>query len=386
MFELSDRLKSLPPYVFARINKIKQEEMKKGRKLISLGMGDPDLPTPGLIVQALCEAATKNELQKYPSYWGLAEFRKSVSQWYKERFDVQADPETEVLTLIGSKEGIAHLPLAFVNPGEATLVPDPAYPVYYASTIFAGGTPLVFSLLKKNEFLPDFGELENLIKRGPKVKILFLNYPNNPTSASATKEFFKEVVAFAKKHQIFVCHDNAYSEIYYNGKKQPSFLEVPGAMDVGCEFHSLSKTFNMTGFRIGFVVGNRHVIDALAQVKTNVDSGVFNAIQIAGITALRHYKEIGDEVRSIYQKRMDLMIPAVRAAGLDCNFPEATFYIWAKIPPGTTSENYVLELIQKKGIVITPGSGFGRAGEGYVRFTTCVDESTLKKVAEEIKR
>jgi LL-diaminopimelate aminotransferase len=224
-----------------------------------------------------------------------------------------------------------------------------------------------------------------LTKKG-KVKILFLNYPNNPTAASATKEFFKEVVAFAKKHQILVCHDNAYSEIYYNGKRQPSFLEVPGAIDVGCEFHSLSKTFNMTGFRIGFVVGNKTVIDALAQVKTNVDSGVFNAIQMAGITALRHYKEIGDEVRAVYQKRMDLMIPAVRAAGLECEYPQATFYIWAKIPTSTNSENYVLELIQKKGIVITPGSGFGRAGEGYVRFTTCVDESTLKKVAEEIKR
>ncbi len=384
MFEISDRLKNLPPYVFAKINKIKQEEANKGRKLISLGMGDPDLPTPDFIVRALSEAAQKNEMQKYPSYWGMIEFRKAVSKWYQERFGVQLNPESEVLTLIGSKEGIAHLPLAFVNPGEATLVPDPAYPVYSAATYFAGGKPLLFSLLEKNEYLPDFAELEHLIKIGPKVKILFLNYPNNPTAAHASLDFFKEVVSFAKKHQIFICHDNAYSEIYYNGKKQPSFLEVPGAIDVGCEFHSLSKTFNMTGFRIGFVVGNRKIIEALAQVKTNIDSGVFNAVQEAGIAALNQYERVGSEMRAIYQKRMDLMIPAVRSAGLQCPYPQATFYIWAKLQAGVTSENYVLDLIQRKGIVITPGSGFGQAGEGYVRFTTCSNETILKKVAEAI--
>jgi LL-diaminopimelate aminotransferase len=383
--EIAERLKRLPPYLFARIDKIKQEEIKKGKKLVALGIGDPDLPTPDFVIQRLAEAAKKPANHQYPSYWGMLEFRKAVARWYESRFGVKLHPENEIITLIGSKEGIAHIPLAFVNPGEAALCPDPGYPVYSAATSFAGGVPLTFRLTEKNGFLPDFVELESLVRKGPKARLLFLNYPNNPTSASATLEFFKEVVAFAKKHELIVCHDNAYSEIYFDGKKQPSFLEVPGAMDVGCEFHSLSKTFNMTGWRVGFMVGNAKVVDALAQVKTNIDSGAFNACQEAGIAALEHYETFCRELRGIYQARRDVLIPALQATGLNCRKPDATFYAWARLPHGQASEDFVLNLIRTKGIVSTPGNGFGAAGEGYVRFTFCSDISVLKQVAEALK-
>lgn len=382
MLEAAERLRRLPPYLFARIDQIKREEIAKGRKLIALGIGDPDLPTPQFIINRLVEAAKKPANHQYPSYWGMNEFRKAASRFMKNRFNVDVDPESEVLALIGSKEGIAHIPLAFVNPGEATLVPDPGYPVYASATLFAGGVPLQFPLLGKNDFLPDFAELERLVKQGPRVRLLFLNYPNNPTSAVATLDFFREVVAFAKRHQIIVCHDNAYSEIYFDGKKAPSFLEVPGAKDVGCEFHSLSKTFNMTGWRVGFVVGNKKVIDGLAQVKTNIDSGVFNACQEAAIVALDHSEPFCTELRGIYQNRRDILIPALRSIGLDCDLPAATFYAWARLPAGRKSEEFILDLIRTRGIVGTPGNGFGSMGEGYVRFTLCSDAAVLKQVAE----
>ncbi len=381
MFEVASRLTQLPPYLFARIDKIKQEEMKKGRKLIALGIGDPDLPTPQFVIDRLDRAARKPSNHVYPSYWGMLEFRKAVARWYDQRFGVKLNAENEVLALIGSKEGIAHIPFAFVNPGEATLVPDPGYPVYYAATIFAGGKPMRFRLEEKNGFLPDFGELEKLVKSGPKTKLLFLNYPNNPTSACASIEFFTEVVKFAKKHEIIVCHDNAYSEIFFDGKKQPSFLEAPGAMDVGCEFHSLSKTFNMTGWRVGFVVGNQKIIDGLAQVKTNVDSGIFNACQEAGIEAMENSEPFCTELRAIYQRRREILVPALQKMGLSCKAPEATFYVWARLPQSVKSEDFVLDLIRNKGIVSTPGNGFGPAGEGYVRFTLCSDEKVLREVA-----
>lgn len=385
IFDVTHRLKVLPPYLFAKIDKIKQEELQRGRKLISLGIGDPDLPTPDFIIDRLVSAAKKPQNHQYPSYWGMLEFRKSIARWYQHRFGVNLHPENEVLALIGSKEGIAHIPLAFINPGEAALIPNPGYPVYHAATLFAGGVPLHFGLREKNKFLPDFSELEQLVKSGPKARLLFLNYPNNPTSASASLEFFKEVVAFAKKHQIIVCHDNAYSEIFYEGKKQLSFLQVPGAIDIGCEFHSLSKTFNMTGWRVGFLVGNSKIVDGLAQIKTNIDSGAFNACQEAGIAALDQYEPFCTELRATYQKRRDVLIPALQSIGLRCSNPEATFYAWARLPEGIRSENYVLELIRTRGIVATPGNGFGENGEGYVRFTFCSDVSVLKQVAEALK-
>ncbi len=381
--DFSDRIKNLPPYLFARIDEIKQEELKKGKKLISLGIGDPDLPTPDFVIDRLARAAKNPANHQYPSYWGMLEFRKAVAKWYESRFGVQLSPESEVLALIGSKEGIAHIPLAFINPGDAALIPDPGYPVYSVATSFAGGTPLYFPLKEENQYLPDFGKLESQIKKNrSKTKLLFLNYPNNPTSASADLSFFKEVVSFAKKHALIVCHDNAYSEIYFEGKKQPSFLEAPGAKEIGCEFHSLSKTFNMTGWRVGFVVGNEKILKGLAQVKTNVDSGVFNACQDAGIEALERYEPFCTELRAIYQKRRDILAPALETIGLRCKIPDATFYLWAKLPSGIKSEDFVLNLIRNKGIVSTPGNGFGTQGEGYVRFTLCSDIPVLKQVAE----
>jgi LL-diaminopimelate aminotransferase len=385
IFETSTRIKSLPPYLFAKIDRIKQEEIKKGRKLIALGIGDPDLPTPDFIIERLLSAAKRSENHQYPSYWGMHAFRHAVANWYQSRFDVKLNPENEILALIGSKEGIAHIPLAFVNPGEATLVPNPGYPVYHASTLLAGGVPLHFPLDQENGFLPRFSDLESLIKIGPKVRLLFLNYPNNPTSATAGLDFFREVVAFAKKHQIIVCHDNAYSEIYFEGQRQPSFLQTPGAMDIGCEFHSLSKTFNMTGWRVGFLVGHAKIIDALAQVKTNIDSGVFNACQEAGIEALEKSEPFCSHLRSTYEARRNVLIPALKAIGLTCAQPDATFYAWAQLPKGIKSEEFVLDLIRTQGIVSTPGNGFGEYGEGYVRFTFCSDISVLKQVAHALQ-
>ncbi len=379
-FAFSHRLNQLPPYLFAKIDSIKQEELKKGKKLFLLGIGDPDLPTPQFVIDRLQRAVQNPLNHQYPSYAGMMGFRKAVSQWYRKRFDVHLNPETEVLALIGSKEGIAHLPLAFLNPGDASLVPNPGYPVYHSATLFAGGISLQFSLHEKNSFLPQFSELERLIRLGPKVKLLFLNYPNNPTAATASLDFFKEVVQFAKKNEILVCHDHAYSEIYYDDKKQPSFLEAPGAKEIGCEFHSLSKTFNMAGWRVGFMVGHAQMIEGLARVKTNIDSGVFNACQEAGIEALEHSEPFCSDLRQIYQSRRDALYPALRQMGLHCQKPDATFYLWAKLPEGVTSEAFVLHLIQTHGIVATPGNGFGTEGEGYVRFTLCSDLAILNEV------
>ena len=381
----AERIKKLPPYLFARIDQIKAEEIKKGRKLIALGIGDPDLPTPQFVIDCLCAAAKKPSNHQYPSYRGMVEFRRAATQFMLKRFGVSCDAEKEVLTLIGSKEGIAHAPLAFVNPGEAVLVPDPGYPVYSVATQFAGGVPLMFPLLEKNGFLPDFADLERLVRSGPKVKMIFINYPNNPTAACATLDFFKEMVTFAKKHQIIVCHDNAYSELYFDGKRQPSFLEVPGAKDIGIEFHSLSKTFNMTGWRVGFAVGNSKIIDGLADVKSNMDSGVFNACQEAGIAALENYEPFCTELRSVYQKRRDVLVPALKKVGLRCNPLLATFYVWAGLPESQKSDDFVMKLIREKGIVATPGRGFGDFGEGYVRFTLCADIQILNQVAEALK-
>jgi LL-diaminopimelate aminotransferase len=385
LFETAERLKLLPPYLFARIDKIKQEEIKKGKKLIALGIGDPDLPTPDFVIERLISAAKQPANHQYPSYWGMIEFRQAVARWYDHRFGVKLNPENEVLALIGSKEGIAHIPLAFINPGEAALVPDPGYPVYATATMFAGGKALSFKLTEKNSYLPDFAEFETLLssakKEGRRTRLLFLNYPNNPTSACASIEFFEEVVRFAKKHSLIVCHDNAYSEIYFDRKPTPSFLQARGAMDVGCEFHSLSKTFNMTGWRVGFLVGNRRIVEALAEVKTNIDSGVFNACQEAGIAALDGYEKFSANLRQIYQERRDVLAPALQRLGLECPTPSATFYLWARLPNGKSSEDFVMELIRTTGIVSTPGNGFGSAGAGYVRFTICSDISILRKVA-----
>ena len=382
--EKAKRIEQIPPYLFAEIDKKKEEMRKKGIDLIDLGIGDPDLPTPKLIIDRLKTAAENPKNHRYPAYEGMIEFRTAVARWYERRFGVHLDPRTEVLSLIGSKEGIAHIPLAFVNPGDYVLVPTPGYPVYRVSTLFAGGTPYFLTLRKENGFLPSLSDIPKEVAQ--KAKLLFINYPNNPTSAIAEKSFFEEVVAFARRYQIIVCHDAAYSEIAFDGYEPLSFMEVEGAKEVGIEFHSLSKTFNMTGWRIGFAVGHAEIVSGLGRVKTNIDSGLFQAIQEAGVEALNHFDTPFPEIIKVYERRRDVLVKGLREIGLEVDLPKATFYVWFQVPRGYTSAQFTGLLIEKEGIVATPGNGFGEGGEGYIRMALTVDEKKLREAIERLKR
>ena len=361
----ADRIKHLPPYLFAAIDKAKQEARAKGVDVIDLSVGDPDLPTPSHIVEALNLAAKDPSNHQYPSYEGKLAFRKAVADWYSRTFNVSLDPQKEVLTLIGSKEGIAHAPLAFINPGDAALIPDPAYPVYRTATAFAGGEPVIMPLLRENGFLPDLDAIDPASAR--KAKMMFLNYPNNPVGASADRAFFKKLIDFAKDYSIIVMHDNPYSEIYYDGQRSISLLELEGAKDVAVEFHSLSKTYNMTGWRIGSVVGNAEIVAGIGKIKSNIDSGTFGAVQDAGIAALQSPKSVVDDIRKIYQHRIEILYKALLDMGLELDKPRATLYLWARV--SGSSIEYASRLLDRTGIVATPGVGFGKYGEGYVRFS-----------------
>ncbi|OKY77879.1 MAG: Diaminopimelate aminotransferase [Candidatus Methanohalarchaeum thermophilum] len=378
----SNRLRSLPPYLFAEIDQAKEKKISEGVDVIDFGVGDPDLPTPEHIVDRLDEAARNKENQGYPSYRGKEEFREAVSEWYKSNFNVDLDVEEEVISLIGSKEGIAHTPLAFVDPGEKTLVPDPSYPVYEIGTVLADGDPVSMPLKKENGFKPNLDKINR--ETAEEAKLMFLNYPNNPTAAVATGKYFKKVVDFAKKYDIIVCHDAAYSQITYDFDA-PSFLEVDGAKDVGVEFHSLSKTYNMTGWRIGFAVGNKDVLDGIGKVKTNVDSGVFQAIQEAAIEALSGSQDCVKENVKTYKERRDLLVEGIKSLGLDVEKPKATFYIWAEVPEGTDSMSFSKKLLEEGGIVATPGSGFGEYGEGYLRFALTKDLDRIEEAVERME-
>ena len=380
----AERIRTLPPYLFAAIDEMKQKAIARGVDIINLGIGDPDLPTPSPIIEKLKEAAAKPGNHQYPSYDGMLSFRTAVAKWYQRRFGVTVDPKTEVLTLIGSKEGIGHVPLAFIDPGDLALVPSPGYPVYPVSVSFAGGTVRVMPLVKENGFLPDLDAIPKSVVN--KTKLMFLNSPNNPTSVVADKEFFQRVVDFAADHELIVCHDAAYSEIYYDGKRPASFLEVNGAKEVGIEFHSLSKTFNMTGWRIGFAVGNKDVIAGLGKVKTNIDSGVFQAIQEAGITALELDDQLTNGLRNIYQERRDVLVRGLKSLGLALEAPSATFYTWIGVPKGFTSQSFTAHLIEQAGIVTTPGNGFGDPGEGYIRMTVTTPKERLSEAVERMKK
>ena len=382
--ELATRIKTLPPYLFAAIDKMKQEAIARGVDIINLGVGDPDLPTPAPIIERMKLAAAEPRNHQYPSYEGLLSFRQAVAGWYKRRFGVTLDPATEVLTLIGSKEGIGHVPLAFIDPGDVVLVPSPGYPVYPVATGFAGGASYIMPLKKENRFLPDLAAIPKDIAK--KAKLMFLNSPNNPTSVVADKDYFKKVVAFAQEYQIIVCHDAAYSEIYYDGQPPASFLEVEGAKEVGVEFHSLSKTFNMTGWRIGFAVGNKQVLAGLGKVKSNLDSGVFQAVQEAGITALESGDYLVDGLRKIYQERRDVFVPGLRQLGLDVELPPAAFYVWIGVPQGYTSASFTAHLLEKTGIVSTPGNGFGEPGEGYIRMTLTTTKERLAEALDRMRK
>lgn len=375
--EMAQRLTSLPPYLFAELDRRKAALRTKGVDIIDLGVGDPDLPTPQRILERMREEVLNPKNHRYPGYEGLREFREAASRWYEKRFGVTLDPDGEVLALIGSKEGIAHIPLAFINPGAYSLVPSPGYPVYHAGTVFAGGKSFFMPLVEERGFLPDFRQVPREVAES--ATLLFINYPNNPTAAVADEDFFAEVIDFARRYHIIVCHDAAYSEISYDGYAPPSFLEVEGAMEVGVEFHSLSKTYNMTGWRLGFAVGNREILAGLGKAKTNIDSGVFQAVQWAGIEALEGNQSVVEQMCATYQRRRDVMVQGLHSVGLQVNSPKATFYLWIKVPSGHDSVSFSSLVLDQAGVVVTPGNGFGEAGEGYVRVALTVPEGRLEE-------
>jgi LL-diaminopimelate aminotransferase len=380
---IAQRLEQLPPYLFAEIDRLKAEVAAKGIDVISLGIGDPDLPTPAHIIRRLEETARDPANHQYPSYSGMGDFRTAVAAWYNRRFGVRLDPNTEVVSLIGSKEGIAHLPLAFVDPGDTVLVPDPAYPVYQAGTLFAGGRPHPLPLRRENGFLPDLDAVSEDVARG--AKVVFLNYPNNPTAATAELDFFEHAVNWARRHRVMICHDAAYTEVAFDGYRAPSILEVPGAREVAIEFHSLSKTYNMTGWRIGFAVGNEEIVAGLGRVKTNIDSGIFQAVQFAGIAALEGDQGCIAENNRVYQERRDVLVDGLKEIGLNVFTPKATFYVWAQVPAGYTSASFTTHLLSVLGIVVTPGNGFGAEGEGYVRMALTVGVDRIREAVQRIK-
>ncbi len=382
-FKLAKRIQTLPPYLFAELDRRKQEKIEEGVDVIDLGVGDPDLPTPEPIIDALKRASEDPENHKYPSYVGMKAFREAVAQWYKRRFGIELDPDREVITLIGSKEGIAHFPLAFVEEGDVVLCPDPAYPVYSIGTKFAGGEPYFMPLLEENDFLPDLGAVpQEIVER---AKILWINYPNNPTSVDASEDFYRDLIRWAKKNNIIIASDNAYSEIYTGDRKPLSILQIEGARDVCIEFHSLSKTYNMTGWRIGMAVGNEELIRALGKVKTNIDSGQFNAVQYAGITALNLPDSELDKLRATYRERRNAITSALQKIGLSPTETDTTFYVWTKVPEGYSSADFVGRLIDEAGIVCTPGNGFGEAGEGYFRISLTVPTERLLEAVKRIE-
>ena len=383
IFEKAERLKKLPPYLFKEIDRKKSEVRARGVDIIDLGIGDPDLPTPPHIIEALKKAAEDPGNHRYPSYSGMGDFKEAVAKWYQERFGVELDPDTEVVSLIGSKEGIAHFPLAFVNPGDVALVPAPAYPVYHIATMFAGGESYFMPLLSENRFLPDLNAIPDKITS--RARIMFINYPNNPTSAVADLEFFRKVVEFARNNNILVCHDAAYTEMAFDGYRPPSFLAADGAKEVGIEFHSLSKTYNMTGWRIGFAVGNREAIDGLGAIKSNIDSGVFQAVQMAGIEAIRGDQSCVRDMVQVYSRRRDLMVKGLQDVGFEVESPRATFYLWIKVPEGYTSAELTERLLEDAGLVVTPGNGFGEPGEGYFRIALTQKRARLAEAVERLQ-
>jgi LL-diaminopimelate aminotransferase len=379
----ASRLGLLPPYLFAELDRLKKEVQEKGVDVISLGIGDPDLPTPPHIVESLRKASDDPRNHRYSDYEGIERYRAAAADWYKRRFSVSLDPKREVCALLGSKEGIANFPTAMVDPGDIVLIPDPGYPVYFSGCVFNGGEPYFLPLRKQNGFLPDLDSIPAEIAR--RAKVLWLNYPNNPTAATTDLAFFQRAVQFCLKNSVILAHDLAYSEIAYDGYRAPSVLQVPESRECAVEFHSLSKTYSMTGWRIGFVAGNAAAVGALGKVKTNVDSGPFQAIQEAAITALEGGDATLQEYCAIYRARRDLMVSALRRLGLSCETPKATFYLWAEVPKGYTSVSFTERLLKEAGVLTTPGSGFGKSGEGYVRFSLTVASERLKEAAQRVE-
>ena len=383
-FEFSKRLQNLPPYLFVEIDRAKRKARQDGRDLIDLGIGDPDCPTPKHIIDKLNQAAGDPVNHKYALDQGMPSLRRAIADWYKTRFNVTLDPEAEILPLIGSKEGIAHMPLAFVNPGNCVLVPDPCYPPYRGSVTLADGEVFSMPLLAENSFLPDFKGIPLKIKK--QAKLMFINYPNNPTGAIANKEFFLKTIDFGFKHNTIIAHDAAYTEMSYDGYSPVSFLGFDGAKDVGVEFHSLSKTYNMTGWRIGWVCGNASLIKGIAKVKSNIDSGIFSALQIAGVEALTGPQEHISKMCEKYRQRRDVLCDGLKSAGFSVSKPKATFYVWLTVPREYDSRKFASLLLDRCDIVATPGVGFGRYGEGYIRFALTVSRERIQEAVERIRR
>ncbi|HHW12644.1 MAG TPA: LL-diaminopimelate aminotransferase [Firmicutes bacterium] len=383
MVQVNTKMQTLPPYLFARIEQKIAEARAQGIDLISLGIGDPDLPTPPHIVDAMTASLRNPANHQYPSSVGLLSFRQAVADFYQRRFGVALDPKTEVVTLIGSKEGIAHIPFCYLDPGDVSLVPDPGYPVYGIGTMLAGGTAYYMPLTAENGFKPVLADIPTAVAK--KAKLMFLNYPNNPTGAVADLAFFNEVVAFAREFDILVCHDAAYSEIAYDDYRPPSFLMAPGAKEVGIEFHSLSKTYNMTGWRLGWACGNREAVEVLGRFKSNVDSGVFQAIQEAGIAALRGDQTCVEQMRRIYQERRDLVIAGLEAMGWRPVAPKAGIYIWVPTPKGFTAEEFAELVLEKAQVIITPGRGYGERGEGFFRISLTTPTDRLRTALERMQ-
>lgn len=374
---LSRRIENLPPYLFVQISKKIAAKKASGEEVISFGIGDPDIPTPEHIIDQLCLTARDPVNHRYPESEGLPELRQAIAVWYRKRFDVILDPDKEVLPLIGAKEGIAHIALCFIDADDIALVPDPAYPVYAIGTTLCGGKPYYLPLTQDNNYLPNLqGIPPDILK---KAKILWLNYPNNPTGATAELDFFKRAVDFARQNNLAICHDGPYTEVAYEGYQPVSFMQASGAKDTGIEFHSLSKSYNMTGWRIGMAVGNAELIDALRRIKSNLDSGIPQAIQYMAITALSGSQECIKEHNEIYQKRRDKIINTLKKLGITTNVPMASLYIWAKCPEGYTSAEFAEDLLEQVGVVVTPGNGYGPTGEGYFRISLTISDNLLEK-------
>jgi LL-diaminopimelate aminotransferase len=382
--EAADRVKAIPPYLFASIDKMKQQARAKGIDLIDFGVGDPDLPTPPHIIEALQHAAANPEHHRYPSYAGSTRCRQALADFYADRFGVKLDPESEVLTLIGSKDGISHLPLALINPGDLALVPDPAYPVYDTTVRFVGGEVHRYPLLSEQEFLPDLEAIPTEVAR--RAKLIFINYPNNPTGGVANLEDLERIHRFAEEHDLLVVSDLAYSEMYLEDEPPPSMLQVEGARARCVEFYSLSKTYNMTGWRLGYAVGNADVVAALGKIKTNMDSGVFGAVQEAGIAALNGDQGCVAAMRGVYRERRDLLVESLRGLGLTVRPQRASFYLFVRIPAGTTSMEFTAKMLDEAGLVVAPGNGFGLLGEGFIRFSLSVPSSQIREAVVRIGR
>jgi LL-diaminopimelate aminotransferase len=381
---LSQRVTNLPPYLFVEVLKKIAAKRAAGEEIISFAIGDPDQPTPGYLIESLCRAAANPLNHHYPDSEGLPEFKKAVADWYMRRFQVTLDSQKEVIALIGAKEGIAHIALCLIDKGDIALVPDPGYPVYSTGTRLCGGEVYYLPVDETQGFLPDLEDIPRPILA--KARLLWLNYPNNPTGATVSLEFFEKAVAFARKNNLVICHDAPYTEVAYDGYKPPSFLEAAGAKEVGIEFHSFSKSYNMTGWRIGMAAGNPEIIDALRRMKSNLDSGVPLAIQHMAISALEGPQDCIEEHNRLYQERRDKLVQALNEIGLTCRAPRAGLYIWAACPQGYTSGGLAAELVERVGVVVTPGTGYGSHGEGYIRLSLTITDEELERGIVKLKQ